>query len=65
MESIVLNVVGSYLYKYIKNFSKDKLKVQLFSGVGELRNIELNTDAVQELLLMPPTFIGRMQMEEK
>ncbi|EGG20705.1 hypothetical protein DFA_00566 [Cavenderia fasciculata] len=53
MEAIVLKVLKKYLKLFIKNFTADNFSLSLLKGEGQLVDLELNENVLQELLLIP------------
>ncbi|EFA83100.1 hypothetical protein PPL_03890 [Heterostelium album PN500] len=54
MEAIVLKVLKKYLKLFIKNFTPDNFSLSLLKGEGQLVDLHLNENVIQELLLIPP-----------
>eukprot|EP01133_Synstelium_polycarpum_P004013 gene4013-4648_t len=54
MEAIVLKVLKKYLKLFIKNFKSDNFSLSLLKGEGQLVDLDLNENVIQELLLLPP-----------
>ncbi|GAM26277.1 hypothetical protein SAMD00019534_094520 [Acytostelium subglobosum LB1] len=54
MEAIVLKVMKKYLKLFIKNFTPDNFSLSLLKGEGQLVDLQLNENVIQELLLLPP-----------
>jgi len=53
MESIVTKVLGSYLKRFIKNFNKEMLTLQVMKGTVQIKDFELQGDVLQELMSIP------------
>eukprot|EP01027_Heterolobosea_sp_BB2_P010214 GEZU01015015.1.p1 GENE.GEZU01015015.1~~GEZU01015015.1.p1 ORF type:complete len:247 (-),score=47.44 GEZU01015015.1:12-752(-) len=50
MERIVNSTLGRYFSVFIKNYSKNALNLNVMKGEGELKNLEINEDVIQEIL---------------
>eukprot|EP01117_Protostelium_nocturnum_P008883 TRINITY_DN3186_c0_g1_i2.p1 TRINITY_DN3186_c0_g1~~TRINITY_DN3186_c0_g1_i2.p1 ORF type:complete len:1283 (-),score=545.90 TRINITY_DN3186_c0_g1_i2:43-3891(-) len=53
MEGIIVKLLGKYLSLFINNFSKENFNISITKGQGEYRNLDLNTEVIQELLWIP------------
>ena len=50
MESIILNVIQSYLKDYVNNFRKEQISVDFLRGKGSLTGLDINVDAINDLV---------------
>lgn len=50
MESILLSLFSSYFKKYVNNFRKEQFSLNFLRGQGVIKNLDLNVDAVNELV---------------
>ena len=50
MESIILNIVQGYLKDYVNNFRKEQVSLNFLRGQGELRDLDINVDAINDLV---------------
>uniref|UniRef100_A0AAF5PGS6 Chorein_N domain-containing protein n=1 Tax=Wuchereria bancrofti TaxID=6293 RepID=A0AAF5PGS6_WUCBA len=53
MTSIIKNQIIKHLSKFVRNITADQISVQILSGKGELKNIELNEIVLSEVLELP------------
>lgn len=53
MTSIIKNQIIKHLSKFVRNITADQISVQVLSGKGELKNIELNEIVLSEVLEFP------------
>ncbi|KAL3981942.1 N-terminal region of Chorein a TM vesicle-mediated sorter family protein [Acanthocheilonema viteae] len=53
MASIIKNQIIKHLSKFVRNITADQISVQILSGKGELKNIELNEIVLSEVLELP------------
>ncbi|CAG9533480.1 unnamed protein product [Cercopithifilaria johnstoni] len=53
MASIIKNRIIKHLSKFVRNITADQISVQILSGKGELKNIELNEIVLSEVLELP------------
>ncbi|VDN04551.1 unnamed protein product [Thelazia callipaeda] len=53
MTSIIKNQIIKHLSKFARNITPDQISVQILSGKGELKNIELNEMVLSEALELP------------
>jgi vacuolar protein sorting-associated protein 13D len=65
LESLAIRILETYLGKYV-NINADKLSIGLLSGVVELENLPLKTEAFNESQSMPIDvkfgFIGKIKL---
>lgn len=53
MESIVTKLLGSYLKRFITNFNKEMLTLQVMKGTCQIKDFAMNGDVLQELMAIP------------
>ncbi|EJW77272.1 hypothetical protein WUBG_11820 [Wuchereria bancrofti] len=53
MTSIIKNQIIKHLSKFVRNITADQISVQILSGKGELKNIELNEIVLSEVDTYP------------
>uniref|UniRef100_A0A915ED67 Chorein N-terminal domain-containing protein n=1 Tax=Ditylenchus dipsaci TaxID=166011 RepID=A0A915ED67_9BILA len=54
MASIIKNQIIKHLSQFARNITPDQISLEVLSGRGELRNIELNEKVLTEKLELPP-----------
>lgn len=50
MESLLLSVISEYLKDYVNNFTREQVSLNFLRGQGVIRNLDINVDAINELL---------------
>ncbi|ELR22530.1 uncharacterized protein ACA1_142210 [Acanthamoeba castellanii str. Neff] len=53
MEALVSKILGSTLKKFINGFNKEMLSLQIMKGTAQVKDFELNPEALQELMSLP------------
>ncbi|CAM9667386.1 unnamed protein product, partial [Choristocarpus tenellus] len=54
MESFVIGLLSKYLRQYVLGFKREQLSLSFLKGKGEMRDLEVNCEAINDLLTNVP-----------